>query len=169
MRESDATIRLLTVDDVDAFRLIRLEALRLEPLAFASTLEDWKALPEAEWRRRIEGDPIFVAFHAGEPIGIMGLSRQRASRMAHRATIIMVYVRTEHRGAGLASRLLHAVTDHAGDIGVRQLELAVSAENQVARRFYAREGFAEIGMVPGGYLHEGHEIDEVMMARRIRS
>jgi RimJ/RimL family protein N-acetyltransferase len=55
---------------------------------------------------------------------------------------------------------------YAGDNGIRQLELAVSAENPAAYRFYRREGFVEIGRIPGGFLHEGEEVDEIMMARR---
>ncbi|MFB2604722.1 N-acetyltransferase family protein, partial [Rhizobium phaseoli] len=42
-----------------------------------------------------------------------------------------------------------------------------SAENPAAIRFYQREGFSEIGRIPGGVLEEGREIDDVMMARRI--
>jgi ribosomal protein S18 acetylase RimI-like enzyme len=87
--------------------------------------------------------------------------------MAHRATIIMVYVRKSFRGSGIASELLQSVTDHARASGIRQLELAVTAENPGARRFYEREGFAVIGRIPGGFLHDGKEIDEIMMARRI--
>lgn len=163
---SGDTIRLLTPGDGDVFRRIRLEALRTEPAAFASRVEDWEALSSDEWRRRLTETPVFVAFRDDEPVGIMGLMRQRSAKMAHRATIIMVYVRRTLRGAGIAARLLEATTDHARKIGVRQLELAVTAENPAAYRFYEREGFVEIGRVPGGFLHDGREIDEILMARR---
>lgn len=167
MKESDAVIRLLGSADVDAFRRIRLEALREEPASFASSIEEWEALDVAEWRQRLEANAIFVAFHGSEPIGIMGLMRQRAGKMAHRATIIMVYVRNEHRGAGIASRLLNGLTRHAGKMGIRQLELAVTGDNIPALRFYKREGFAEVGCFPGGYLHDEREIDEILMTRRV--
>ncbi|TWA19481.1 acetyltransferase (GNAT) family protein [Sinorhizobium medicae] len=87
--------------------------------------------------------------------------------MAHRATLVMVYVRRELRGTGVAKRLLNTVADHAREIGIRQMELAVSADNPAAIRFYNREGFAEVGRIPGGLLHEGREIDDVIMVRRI--
>jgi RimJ/RimL family protein N-acetyltransferase len=160
-------IRLLTATDIDIFRRIRLEALRTEPASFASTTADWEALPDDEWHRRVTETPVFAAFDDAEPVGLMGLMRQRSSKMAHRATIIMVYVRRDHRGRGLAAALLEALTNHAREIGIRQLELAVSCENPAAIRFYEREGFAAIGRIPGGFLHEGREIDELMMARRI--
>ncbi len=167
MQTTAATIRLLGPDDVDTFRRIRLEALRAEPRAFASSAADWEALPDAEWRRRLETNPVLVAFRDGKPVGIMGLLRQVPSRMAHRATIVMVYVSEKARGAGIAAQLLDAVTAHARQLGIRQLELAVSAENPRARRFYEREGFAQIGRIPAGFVHEGDEIDEITMARRI--
>jgi len=164
---SDDVIRLLTAEDGEVFRQIRLEALRSEPSAFASRVEDWEKLSSDEWRRRLTETPVFVAFRDDEPVAIMGLMRQRSSKMAHRATIIMVYVRMTLRGAGIAANLLEAVTDHAREIEVRQLELAVTAENPAAYRFYEREGFVEIGRIPGGFLHDGREIDEILMARRI--
>jgi RimJ/RimL family protein N-acetyltransferase len=160
-------IRVLGSDDLDVFRRIRLEALRAEPAAYASTAEDWEVLPDDEWRRRLTDTPVFVALREGEPVGIMGLMRQRSSKMAHRATIIMVYLRKSLRGSGLATELLEALTNFARHHGIRQLELAVSAENPAAIRFYRREGFIEIGRIPGGFLHGGKEIDELMMARRI--
>lgn len=160
-------IRILEPDDVEIFRRIRLEALRVEPAAYASRAEDWEALPDSEWRRRMTDNPVFAAFRDGEPVGIMGLLRQHSSKMAHRATIIMVYLRASQRGIGLATALLDALTDHARDAGIRQLELAVSVENTAALRFYRREGFTEIGVVPAGFLHDGREVDEVLMVRRI--
>lgn len=160
-------IRLLEAPDVDIFRRIRLEALRTEPTAFASASEDWETLATEEWSERLAASSVLVAFDGDEPVGIMGLLPQRSRKMAHRATIIMVYVRKDFRGTGAASDLLRSVTDHARRSGVRQLELAISAENPGAQRFYERQGFSVIGRVPGGFAHEGREVDEIMMARRI--
>ena len=166
MDAGGVTIRLVGPDDVEAFRQIRLEALRTNPSAFASRYEDWEVLSLEEWRNRLS-EPVFIAFQDGQPVGIMGLFRQRSSKMAHRATIVMVYVRAGLRGTGLAVRLLEAISDHARSIGLRQLELFVNAENPAAMRFYQRQGFAEIGRVPGAVLEDGREIDDVMMARRL--
>lgn len=161
------TIRLLGPEDVEAFRQIRLEALRSEPASFASSVEDWEKLPDEEWRRRITGHPVFVAFQGEGPVGIMGLMRERSSKMAHRATLVAVYVRKSHRGTGLSRKLLDKVIAHAREHSIRQLELAASTENPAAIRFYLREGFREIGRIPAGFLHEGREIDEILMVRRI--
>ncbi|OWV95971.1 acetyltransferase [Rhizobium sp. R72] len=160
-------IRILGIDDVAIFKAIRLEALRTEPAAFASSAEDWEALSDDEWRKRLVEGPVFAAFKRGDPIGIMGLSRQRASKMAHRATLIMVYVRGSERAGGHAKELLEATVAYARKNGIRQLELAVSAENTAARRFYEREGFHEAGRIPGGFIHNSREIDDVIMVRRI--
>ncbi len=160
-------IRHLGPQDLAIFRTIRMEALRQEPAAFASSARDWELLPNDEWVRRLITNSVFVSFEDEVPVGIMGLMRQSASKMAHRATLIMVYVRRDQRGRGHAKALLDALVDHARGSGIAQLELAASAENPAAIRFYQREGFAEVGRIPDGIRHEGREIDEILMARRI--
>lgn len=160
-------IKHLDPDDVDIFRSIRLEALNREPQAFASTAADWERLSTEEWRARLAANAVFVAFEGDQPLGIMGLMRERASRLAHRATIIMVYVRDEARGSGVARQLLTHLTDHARSTGTRLLELVVRADNDAAIRFYEREGFYKIGHVPGGLLDGDEEVDEFLMARHI--
>lgn len=162
----EVSIRRLSMDEIDVFRCIRLEALSREPSSFASRFEDWINLPDEEWRRRLN-NPVFVAFVNGQPVGMMGLARHRPSKMAHRAALISVYVRKSQRGTGIAENLLNAVADYARSIGVLQLELAVSAENPAALCFYRRHGFAEIGRIPCGFLHDDKEIDEVTMVRRL--
>ncbi|MFT4180443.1 MAG: GNAT family N-acetyltransferase [Rhizobium sp.] len=166
MSGNGAIVRLINADDVDTFRRIRLEALRSDPASFASSVEDWEALSDEEWRRRLS-DPVFVAFQGEEPVGIMGLLRQRSSKMAHRATLIMVYVRRDFRRTGLAKDLLDVVGDYARGAGILQLELVVSAENPAAIGFYRRQGFIEIGRIPAGVRHDGREIDDIMMARHL--
>ncbi|MEP7453370.1 GNAT family N-acetyltransferase [Phyllobacterium sp. SB3] len=148
-------------------RRIRLEALRAEPSSFASRFEDWGILSDDEWRQRLN-DPVFIAFNNGEPIGIMGVKRFRPRKMAHRATLVMVYLRESFRSTGFAKNLLDVVIDFARGEGILQIELAVNAESLAASRFYQRHGFIEVGRIPGGLLDHDGEIDDVIMVRRLR-
>ncbi|WP_311759517.1 GNAT family N-acetyltransferase [Paracoccus broussonetiae] len=162
----DMEIRRLTPDEFPIFKAIRLEALGSEPAAYASSAGDWARLSDEEWRGRLQ-IPVFVAFRAGNPVGIMGLLPQQASKMKHRATLIMVYLRPEERGGGAAQALLDALIAEARKAGISQIELNVSCRNPRAIRFYERSGFDRIGIIPAGMIHEGQEIDEMIMARRL--
>lgn len=166
MIEHMTIIRRLEIADLEAFRRVRLEALLYEPASFTSTYSDWVALPDNDWRERLN-DPVFAIFRDSEPVGLTGLVRERLPRAAHRASITMVYIRKDVRGRGLAKSLLDRVAKFAWDNGVTQLELTVSAENPVAISFYRREGFVEIGRIPAGFIHEGREIDDVLMVRHL--
>lgn len=161
------SIRRLGPEDVAAFRAIRLEALREEPAAFASSHALWAALPEEEWRRRLSASPVFASFDGAEPVGLMGLLRESNPRLAHRGMLVMVYLRASHRGRGLAEALFRAVEAEARALGLHQIELHAAAENRAALRFYARMGFATVGRLPAGYIHEGREIDEAVMLKRL--
>ncbi|KRB57126.1 acetyltransferase [Rhizobium sp. Root708] len=169
MVEGSRTIRILQADnsrDVDAFRRIRLEALRNDPEAYASSVEEWECLPIEEWQNRLRHNIVHASFDEEAPTGLMGLMRQRMSKMAHRGTLIMVYTSPAYRGSGIGRALLDAVSNHAGGIGVHQLELAVSAENDGAIRFYLTQGFVEAGRIPDGFMHAGRGVDEILMVRR---
>ncbi len=167
MIKEEIESRLLDQTEVGVFRQIRLEALKLEPQAFASSYEDWIELSEGEWAKRLADNLVFMAFLKSEPVGIVGLMRQLASKMAHRATVIMAYVRRDHRGTEVATDLFGMMAQTALDRGISQLELNASAENRAAIRFYRRMGFEEIGRIPAGFIHEGKEIDDILMVRRL--
>lgn len=160
------TIRRLETVDWEAFRSVRLEALLCEPASFTSAYSDWSALPDNDWRQRLNS-PVFAIFQDITPVGLLGLVREKLPRASHRASITMVYLRKDFRGSGLAKSLLDMVAKFAWDIGVTQLELTVSVENPVAISFYRREGFVETGRIPAGFIHEGREIDDVLMVRRL--
>jgi ribosomal protein S18 acetylase RimI-like enzyme len=166
MEAKPLLIRCISHGDIDAFRRIRLEALACEPASFASLFEDWEKLSDDQWHQRLQ-DHVFIAFTGNEPVGIMGLSRFRPKKMAHRATLVMVYIQKRFRSTGLSKNLLDAVIDFAKAKGILQIELGVSAENLEALRFYRRNGFADIGLNPSGFLDEGRAIDEVRMVRML--
>jgi ribosomal protein S18 acetylase RimI-like enzyme len=157
-------VRRLGPEDVELFRALRLEALRADPDAYASTAADWEALDHAEWTRRLS-NPVVVAFRDGLPVGMMGLVGHAASKMAHRATLVMAYVRAEDRRLGVARQLLAGVIAEARAMGFTQVELAVSADNEAARRFYRAAGFTHVGRIPVGFRQgPGRMSDEILMA-----
>jgi len=149
--------------DVEIFKQLRLEALRCEPASYASSFEDWENLSQDEWLLRMSDCTIFAGYKDKQPIGLMAMMPQRPSKMAHRAGIIMVYVRKSARGKGIATLLLDTLTNYARECAISQLELSVSAENDVAIGFYLKHGFSKVGLIPNGYRHEGRDIDDILM------
>jgi GNAT superfamily N-acetyltransferase len=61
--------------------------------------------------------------------------------MEEAAEVVYLGVRPEHRGQGLAGRLIGHAAQDAWRRGVRRLQLAVDARNAPARRAYERMGF----------------------------
>jgi RimJ/RimL family protein N-acetyltransferase len=160
-------IRQLTPDDVEIFRALRLEALQREPEAFASTAEDFIVLPRQELAKRLSDSSVFVAEANGEPVGLMGLMPYGVGKAKHRIMLVMVYLRRQNRGKGLANQLVNAVVNHASALGYRYIDLAVSAENPSAIALYERAGFQQYGYKQAALLHDDREIDEILMTRRL--
>jgi RimJ/RimL family protein N-acetyltransferase len=159
-------IRLLRRDDLKIFKNLRLEALRLEPESFASSAKDWENFSDDEWSHKLVEAEVFAAFKGNDAIGVAALTRHRGAKTSHRATVGMVYVRKQMRGAGHATALMKAVIAQAREAGVQQLELTVSGANPAAIRFYAKEGFSEVGRIPAGFIHNGTAVDDVLMVRQ---
>lgn len=166
MARTDWMIRRISTTELEAFRRIRLEALRCEPDAFASSYAQWCNFLTADWNARMS-DPIFVAFIGHEPIALMALKPLEPAKMAHRATLAMVYVNKSFRGSGLARAMLEAVTGYAVSKRITQIELGVRADREQAIRFYKGVGFHEIGRVPHGHTDARGEFDEILMALRL--
>ena len=159
--------RLLPPDDAPVFRALRLEMLSEFPDAYASAYDDLVDLPLDAWVRRLGETPVWAVFENDAAVGMMGYLRERPSKMAHRASLIMVYVRDAARGRGVADSLLGAVLEGARREGLAQLELAVLATNRRAIGFYSRHGFRICGTIPGGIRLRGVDHDEHLMVRPV--
>lgn len=162
----ELVVRRLFVKDVDVFRRLRLEALSHEPFSYASVFADWARLSDRQWRQHLS-QPVFAAFLGGQPVGMMALRLESARKMVHRARLVSVYVRKGKRGTGVAANLLQEAAKYALAHGVIQLELAVSAENIAAIRFFERHRFVEVGRIPNGFLGHDGKHDELIMVLRL--
>ena len=159
-----AEIRLLAPADAGMFRDVRLEALRQNPEAFASTFEREKNKPLSWFQERFSQADIFGAFIEDELLGMVGFRAQDGSKTKHKAVLWGMYVRAIARNFGLGRRLVDAVVKHASE-RVEQLQLAVVGENQAAYRFYKNLGFVEYGRETKALKQDGRYYDEILMVK----
>lgn len=159
-------VRPLTAEDYEAFREIRLEALRLHPEAFAADPAQEAAMPKEQWLTRLASAVSFGGFADGALAGIAVFSRSGRPKLAHTGDLGAMYLRQSARGSGLADRLIEALLAHAAS-EVEQIKLTVNAENSRAVKFYQRHGFRTIGRIPNSIRVDGRSYDELLMLRTL--
>lgn len=145
-----------------ALRAIRLRALADAPRAFAATLEQEQAKPEAEWRERAASPGSFVAVTPeGTWVGMakVFLEPERPDE----AHLVGMWVDPGFRGRGIGRGLVSAAVDWARAHGAGEIHLWVSELNEPARALYATMGFGPTGARQPLPSHPS--IPEVMLSR----
>ena len=164
-------IRELGVDDARAFQALRVAALRDCPSAFASSYEEESETPIAVVAGRLSASAdrcVFGAWVESDFVGMLGLAREEAQKLAHKAFIWGVYVAPNARRRGVGRQLVdRALSRAAAMTGVRQVNLGVNAANYEAIALYESVGFVPFGVERGFMLLDGQLHDEIHMVRNI--
>jgi GNAT superfamily N-acetyltransferase len=131
-------VRATTLDDWQAMREIRLQALRDAPDAFGSTYAREIAFEPAEWHRRATRDGSFLAFLPdGELAGLAGGFEEEPGVVE----LVSMFVRPQARGRGTGVALVDAVAAWARNRNAASVHLWVTETNKPAIRLYERCGF----------------------------
>ena len=142
-------IRRLTDRDADSYRLLRLEALEREPLAFTDSVAEHQAMTLETIRNRLgtaEDNFVLGAFIDRQLIGMAGFFRRRGEKIRHRGGIWGVYVSEECRGKGVGQALLRELIGLVQLLpGMEHVALAVSSQNVGAKGLYESLGFEVYG------------------------
>jgi GNAT superfamily N-acetyltransferase len=132
------SVRVTTLDDWQAMREIRLQALRDAPDAFASTYAREIAFEPAEWHRRATRDGSFLAYlHDGEPAGLAGGFEEEPGAVE----LVSMFVRPQARGHSVGEALVDTVAAWARGRDAKSVHLWVTETNKPAIRLYERCGF----------------------------
>jgi GNAT superfamily N-acetyltransferase len=119
-------VREPVVEDWQALRDIRLEALRDAPSAFGSTYEREVVRAETHWRDRISRGGTFLAYlpdlTAPEPAGLIGGYQEDPVTVE----LVSMYVRPRARGRGVGEALVAAVIGWARHQNAAQVHLWVT-------------------------------------------
>jgi ribosomal protein S18 acetylase RimI-like enzyme len=165
-------IRELSEGDAEAFRALRLRALREHPEAFGASYEDMAARPLeriAEQLREAHASADqcnLGAFDAdGRLVGMVGFWRNTSSKTRHRGMIWGMYTAPEVRGTGAGRALLNELIGRARAMpGVEQMHLDVVTSNTAARTLYLSAGFEVYGLDRRALkLPDGTYLDEEKM------
>ncbi|MGH6623494.1 MAG: GNAT family N-acetyltransferase [Burkholderiaceae bacterium] len=162
-------IRVLGPDDAAAFQELRLHGLQESPSAFAGSYEDECDIPIAIVAERLTARPdrcVLGAFDEHRLIGLLGLKREGARKLSHKAFLWGMYVNPTVRRSGAGRKLVaEALARAAAMPGVRQVNLGVNAANVAAIGLYEAMGFVAYGLERGFLLLDGQLHDEILMVR----
>lgn len=102
---------------------------------------------------------ILVAEDGGPPAGLAALVGRRDPELG-------MLVAADRRGQGVGEALLVACLDWARDHGARRVVLHVFPHNAAAIALYRKHGFADRGLVRGGYpRRSGERWDALRMVK----
>lgn len=138
--------RQLKSNDAEIYHALWLDALRLEPSSFGSSLEVEQAREVSEFARTIECNTIFGAWNSSHTlVGTAGLSIKAGVKLRHKAVLFRLFVAPDWRAKGIGSALVQHVIYEARS-SAEAVQLAVSARNTAAVRLYGTCGFREYGL-----------------------
>lgn len=164
-------VRKLGPSDAEAFQAVRLQALREDPIAFASSFEEERDLSLATIAERLvatDDRAIVGAFDGPLLVGLAAWHREEMRKLHHKGFVWGVFVKESHRGQGLARRLLEAVIALARRAdGILLLNLTAYADNRRAIALYESLGFVIYGREPAAICVDGLLHDDVHMALRL--
>lgn len=140
-------VRRIRADEMEAYREVRLRALRLAPSAFGTTFADASSRDDDAWRAntaRLLGERVagFVLDRGDATFG--GLVSVTLEDPAA-AEVNQMWLDEDLRGGPWGEALLGACEAFAVAGGVTRLTLWAAATNERALHFYRRCGYLDTG------------------------
>jgi L-amino acid N-acyltransferase len=91
--------------------------------------------------------PIFIALKSGKVVGWASLSKW-SGRCAYSDTAeISVYIKEEHRGKGIGTKLVNRLLDEAKKAGVHTVLARIAEGSEASIRLHENAGFEYVGVM----------------------
>lgn len=166
----EVIIRIATPEDADALFKLRVEALTVNPEAFAMDVEKTITAGVDSWIKRLKDDAqsesgaIFIGQAGHDLTGMIGIGRGQWPKTRHSAIVWGVYVRPVWRGLHVGRAILNDCITWSRQHEIVVLKLGVVTTNEPAIRCYRSCGFTVYGAEPKSLYLNGKYYDEYLMA-----
>ncbi|MDR0136997.1 GNAT family N-acetyltransferase [Metabacillus idriensis] len=164
--------RLLTEEDTEQYRALRLQALNELPANFASSYETEKKKSIEELIQEITPSAsafVMGAFADAELAGIAAFKQENLEKMKHRGQILGMYISPVMRGKGLGKKLLSSLIERIREnAAIEKIDLAVAVDNHGAKALYESLGFVQFGEYTEALKLADGYVDEVYMCLELR-
>lgn len=158
----DIEIKILSVDELDDFRTIRLSALKQSPKMFGSTYAVEIEKPLNFFENCLSNSTVFGAYHQNKIVGIATLTQEIGAKFSHKAHLSSVFIEPAFQQKGIASVLLRTVIQYSQQ-HVEQILLTVANDNKPALILYEKLGFQSYGVELKALKDKDGYIDEILM------
>ena len=150
----EPTIKLLSENDVQQFKELRLNSLTDDPLSWHSSLAEENNLDDSFFYGRIVNSryvPIFGYYGYFENEKLLAyaqLSKSFYLKKSHIATLYDVVVTKEARRKSIGRKLITFIISKAKSVSnIEQIHLKVNSENKGALKFYEALGFKKTATI----------------------
>ncbi len=158
----DIEIKILSVDELDDFRTIRLSALKQSPKMFGSTYAVEIEKPLSFFENCLSNSTVFGAYHQNKIVGLATLTQEIGAKFSHKAHLSSVFIEPAFQQKGIASVLLRTVIQYSQQ-HVEQILLTVANDNKPALILYEKLGFQSYGVELKALKDKDGYIDEILM------
>ena len=165
---STPTFRRLTSDNVDAFRALRMRALRDHPRAYLQTYEEESLRQRKFHEVMVESNIVMGAFETNDTVGVEILigytimSLNQMNKTKHKCSIWGAYVLPEHRYKDLAKKMRLRLFEVAKGMGLKYCTSSIVANNPAALRVHLGVGYIEMFRETDGVRHADGSFDDVI-------
>jgi L-amino acid N-acyltransferase YncA len=156
-------IRDLVDDDIAAITAIYNDLVTTTDVIWLEepvTVEDRRA-----WWRGLRPDDAALAAvdDDGTVVGYAAVFEFRAKAGYRHTVDLTIMLDRAHRGAGTGQALMDELVRRAGQAGRRVMVAGIDGGNTGSIRFHQRNGFREVGRMPGVGCKHGRPLDLVLM------
>lgn len=157
----------LTSSHVEAYKAIRLEALKENPEAFGSSYEEEVNDHQRFVRRLEQSSPSSFnlgCFEGDVLVGIVGFVQERSLKRLHIGGIYSMYVTARARTKGYGKLLVAEVLKRGTQISeIQQIHLQVVSSNSAAIKLYEYFNFKTYGVEKNALKIDDTFYDENLM------
>jgi predicted GNAT family acetyltransferase len=157
----DIDVRVLSEDDWQAFRAVRLAALKESPEAFVASYDEEAGYDEARWRQRMLKSKRLLATVGDDVVGVASVGQ--SSEKPSAAELFGLWVTPVARGTGVATALVQAGADVALADGRSHLAYWVGTDNGRAVAFASGFGFRPGDSRRPVRVRNGSDDEEIVM------